>query len=64
MRKEHPAPYPDRPPLQFLVKQENSVLHETILKSVFFDSVGFFHCHSSHTRKHFSYQLLSQIAFS
>ena len=44
MRKEHPVPYP---PLQLFVNQENSVLHETILKCVLFDDVGFFHCHNS-----------------
>ena len=78
-RKEHPVPYPGCPPLQLLVNQEKSVLCETTLKNVFSIEIGFFHCHSTrftrvisvsasdlaiaHTCKHFSYQLLKQIAF-
>ena len=36
-RKEHPAPCPGRLPLQLLINQENSVLHETTLQTVSFE---------------------------
>ena len=36
-RKEDPAPYPARPPLQLLENPENVVLCEAIPKNVFVD---------------------------
>ena len=44
-RKDCSAPYPARPPLRFLVNQENSVLCVAKPTNIFFFIVvGFFHC--------------------
>ena len=40
-RKEDPAPYPARPPLQLLENPENAVLREANQNNVFVDCDGF-----------------------